>query len=135
MSSGTENINPVASANTAVKDCYSEIQDYDFNINDANNATNKTFYDIGHFTQIVWDTSTTLGIGFALNEKKGNVIVMLYYPGGNGPDFKAHVFPPKNPVPNIRDIEDFNGVGRIIELDIMIIILWALATSRCQYYI
>ncbi len=132
MSSSTENVNPVASADSAVRTFYNEIKDYNFTTNDAREG--KDFYSIGHFTQVIWDTSTELGIGFALG-KEGNVIVALYRRPGNSAEYRNHVFTPKSSPPKTRVIGDLNGVGRIIRWDIMIIILWALVISHYQYYI
>lgn len=129
MNGGTKNINPVDSVNKAVKFFYSEGKNYNFDTQSTNGG------ETGHFTQLIWGPSTQLGIGFAQGEK-ANFVVLLYREHGNVKGkYRKYVFPPKRPPPEIRDIGPLNGVGRIIKLDIMIIILWALATSRCQYYI
>lgn len=50
---------------------------------------------IGHFTQVMWDTSTNLGCGYALCN--GNKLVLIscnYGPGGN---FNQHNTPPFSP--------------------------------------
>ena len=56
---------------------YSEIKDYNFN-NPA--ITDPT----GHFTQLVWKGSTTLGIGYAFTPDRQTVYVVAQYtPQGN----------------------------------------------------
>lgn len=38
----------------------------------------------GHFTQVVWEDSTTLGVGMARNKKSGKLYVVCNYePAGN----------------------------------------------------
>jgi hypothetical protein len=37
----------------------------------------------GHFTQLVWRTSTQLGIGVGCSAKGAIYVVVNYFPGGN----------------------------------------------------
>lgn len=68
----------------AVESWYSEIQDYDYN--------NPVFSDsTGHFTQVVWKSTTKVGCGAApgpatIEGKKydGVYVVCQYSPAGNG---------------------------------------------------
>ncbi|XP_017289457.1 Golgi-associated plant pathogenesis-related protein 1-like [Kryptolebias marmoratus] len=74
--------------NEAVDSWYSEIKDYDFN--------NPGFKSgVGHFTQVVWQSSTELGVGVATN---GNTVFVVgqYRPAGNistADYFKKNVLP------------------------------------------
>ena len=66
---------------------YDEIKDYDF--------SNPGFgYNTGHFTQVVWKGSKTLGCGIATG--KYSWVVCRYGPPGNMMgDFPENVLPPK----------------------------------------
>ncbi|XP_073676045.1 Golgi-associated plant pathogenesis-related protein 1 [Garra rufa] len=59
----------------AVDSWYSEIKDYDFSSPGFTSGT-------GHFTQVVWKSSTELGVGLATN---GNTVFVVgqYKPAGN----------------------------------------------------
>lgn len=129
-----ENVNKVGMADAAIKSFYSEIKDWDFKTSNA--TANKTFADIGHFTQVVWDASTELGIGIEIADA-GTFLVALYKVHGNMEGGNAaNVFPPKGPYPKMKDFPVTNqGVGRIITWDTIFIILCALAILRCQYII
>ncbi|XP_067312477.1 Golgi-associated plant pathogenesis-related protein 1 [Pseudorasbora parva] len=59
----------------AVDSWYSEIKDYNF---DKSGYQPKT----GHFTQVVWKSSTELGVGLATNGRKVYVVGQ-YKPAGN----------------------------------------------------
>ena len=54
---------------------YNEIKDYDYNRGGYQSGT-------GHFTQIIWKTTTKVGVGIA---KRGNIVVVVarYTPQGN----------------------------------------------------
>ena len=41
------------------------------------------FFILGHFTQLVWDTTTRLGVGLAKSSTGRNIVVMKYDPPGN----------------------------------------------------
>lgn len=60
----------------ATKAFYSEIKDYDFDKAQFAPAT-------GHFTQLVWRGSQSLGIGVATSRTGGTFVVANYYPPGN----------------------------------------------------
>jgi hypothetical protein len=57
--------------NDAVTEWYNEINDYDY--------SNPVYC---HFSQVVWNSSSKLGIGIALGEKSV-IIVANYSPAGN----------------------------------------------------
>ncbi|BFF95575.1 Golgi-associated plant pathogenesis-related protein 1 [Drosophila madeirensis] len=74
------------SASDAVDSWYKEINQYDWHSPAFRMGT-------GHFTQVVWKTSTELGVGFA---KRGNVIYVVcnYNPPGNYNNmFRENVLP------------------------------------------
>lgn len=73
---------------------YSEIKDYNWANPGFSGAT-------GHFTQVVWKSSTGLGCGRAGNSQNGEVTVCNYSPPGNYlGQFAQNVLPPnQNPVP------------------------------------
>lgn len=64
----------------ACKLWYNEIEDYDFNRNNARKG--KKFKDIGHFTQLVWKGTKKLGVGI-VKVAQGTYVVALYDPHGN----------------------------------------------------
>ena len=73
---------------------YDEIQHYDF---DAPGFSPST----GHFTQLVWNSTTQIGTGIASKNDK-TVVVMHYKPPGNMlGKFAENVFPPVPPKPTI----------------------------------
>lgn len=52
------------------------LQNYDYN-------NEPTDTESGHFTQLVWDTTTRLGVGLAKSSTGRNIVVMKYDPPGN----------------------------------------------------
>jgi len=73
----------------AVDQWYSEEPKYDYNEAQWNpNA--------GHFSQVVWNGSTEVGLGKSKTKDGGCIVVANYYPAGNiiG-KFKENVSPPK----------------------------------------
>ena len=78
----------------AVDDWYKEVTAYDYNKAVFSSAT-------GHFTCLVWKSSTTYGMGIAINASTGEVdVVMNTYPPGNYVgQFKENVLPPLGPGP------------------------------------
>ena len=56
---------------------YNEIKDYDFNTH-----TSKNGKKVGHFTQLIWQNSKEIGIGYYCNNIKC-CVVANYFPGGN----------------------------------------------------
>merc|ERR1712126_66838 len=77
-----------------IQDWYSESKDYKYDVEIPDKKTFKE-KNIGHFTQIVWKSTTELGVGVA--SKDGKVIVVAHYsPKGNMlGHFIANVLPPK----------------------------------------
>ncbi|MBO3459874.1 CAP family protein [Aetokthonos hydrillicola Thurmond2011] len=83
-------------AKQAVDRWYGEITNYDYNNPTFSSAT-------GHFTQVVWKNTTTLGCGYAEGAKTVNGItynayytVCRYSPAGNVlGEFEDNVLPPK----------------------------------------
>ena len=55
---------------------YSEVKDYDYNNPGFSSST-------GHFTQLVWKSTTKIGCGAACNSNSFCAVVCNYYPGGN----------------------------------------------------
>ncbi|XP_048585232.1 cell wall protein PRY3 [Nematostella vectensis] len=79
-----------------VKDWYDEVQFYDFNTGKEKQPGSV----ITHFTQVVWDASTELGVGVGINKspsaKYGFITVARYFKRGNfgnADEFKKNVFP------------------------------------------
>jgi len=73
--------NTCANANKA---WYSEIKDWDFSRSTWNMG--KSFYNIGHFTQLVWKGTTKFALGIAIEEKVHSPLVIVvgrYSPAGN----------------------------------------------------
>lgn len=69
---------------------YDEIKDYDF--------TSKPTYNpnCGHFTQVVWASSTEIGAGIATSKKGMHFVVARYSPGGNNLNlFEDNIKPPQ----------------------------------------
>ena len=56
---------------------YDEIANYNFETGTSNGG------EIGHFTQLVWDSSTKLGCGVAKSASGGTFVVARYLPAGN----------------------------------------------------
>ena len=78
----------------SVDSWYNEIQAYDFGNPGFSEAT-------GHFTALVWKSSTSFGMGFTINTADESVdIVMNISPPGNvSGEFQANVLPLVIPVP------------------------------------
>ncbi|XP_066935539.1 uncharacterized protein [Clytia hemisphaerica] len=69
----------------AVTSWYDEIKNYNYETGKSNGG------DIGHFTQLVWDSSTKLGCGVAKGTG-GTYVVSRYLPAGNTQDqYTQHV--------------------------------------------
>ncbi|CAG7718729.1 unnamed protein product [Allacma fusca] len=67
---------------------YSEIKDFDFNRIDHTPGT-------GHFTQLLWKSSTKIGIALA-SGKAGHFVVANYNPPGNFlGQYPQNIYPPK----------------------------------------
>lgn len=81
-----------SSAKAAVKSWYDEIALHDFD-------NPKYSAETGHFTQMVWKSTKTMGVGMAYSPDGREVyIVTNYYPAGNiiSPGyFEQNVLPPK----------------------------------------
>jgi hypothetical protein len=73
---------------TPANSWYSEISSYNYSSPGFSSAT-------GHFTQVIWNGSTQLGIGIAFSSNNQSVTVVAnYYPAGNViGSFPAHVPP------------------------------------------
>ena len=64
---------------------YNEIKDYDFTKPGFSMQT-------GHFTQVIWKSTTQMGIGYAKSESGNYYGVANYYPAGNFTgEFKQNV--------------------------------------------
>ena len=57
---------------------YSEIKGYKYG-----KLTNNNWYKAGHYTQMVWKTTTYVGMGMAICKDGSVLIVANYSPGGN----------------------------------------------------
>ncbi|EDW59792.2 Golgi-associated plant pathogenesis-related protein 1 isoform X1 [Drosophila virilis] len=74
---------------TCVKMWYDEIKDYKYESPGFSLIT-------GHFTQLIWKSSTTMGVGQSSGKRK-NFVVARYKPAGNvAGQFKENVPRPKN---------------------------------------
>lgn len=91
----TANLDAATVADKAVTSWYNEASNYDYN--------NPGFSsDTGHFTQVVWVSTTTLGGGYAIGQATINGVVYnafysvcRYYPAGNVEgQFETNVQPP-----------------------------------------
>ncbi len=87
----TRNVDEVSAVEQATKRWYDEIEDYDFNKNDAKDG--KRFGDIGHFTQLTWKSSKRLGIGFAKAGDRLYVVAIYRPPGNYTGEYGENVFP------------------------------------------
>lgn len=65
-------------AESASQSWLSEINDYRHVKNWHSN-----FWDVGHYTQMVWHGTSKLGMGVAVSEKGETYVVARYYPPGN----------------------------------------------------
>lgn len=87
-------LDPEDLAARAVGAWYEEVEDYDYN--------NPGFsVDTGHFTQVVWKSTTQLGCGVAQGPKTiagrtgtANYVVCHYVPDGNNGDYPSNVLQP-----------------------------------------
>ncbi|XP_013774114.1 probable pathogenesis-related protein CaO19.6200 [Limulus polyphemus] len=77
------------SGEAPVDEWYSEIDKYPF-------GEEPSFFNSGHFTQVVWRSSTEMGVGKACGKANKIIVVANYNPAGNiiG-SFTANVPPPK----------------------------------------
>lgn len=78
------------SAKQVADNWYKEVEKYKFD--DSDFEIQRRYQEIGHFSQMVWKNTTSLGVGYAKHE--GCVIVVAQYmPAGNiGMMFRANVF-------------------------------------------
>jgi hypothetical protein len=67
---------------------YDEVTKYDFNNPGFSSST-------GHFTQVVWFKTTSVGCGIAISKASGKIYSVCNYspPGNMIGDFKANVLP------------------------------------------
>lgn len=77
---GVEDLSDSYVMKEAVDSWYKEIQDYEYGFPELSS-------DNGHFTQIVWNGTTSVGCG-TTNNCEGNmrIVVCRYYPPGNDPE-------------------------------------------------
>ena len=89
----SNNPNIEISAEQVADHWYSEVDKYKFA--DSDFEIYRNFQNIGHFSQMVWKKTTSLGVGYG--KKDGSVFVVAHYhPAGNvGMHFKANVFDKK----------------------------------------
>jgi len=93
-SSVASKVNP-KTGKKAVDDWYSEIAFYKYSKKGVVCPLRGKKGAIGHFTQVMWDTSKNLGCAYAqCGNGKTTVIVCQYGPGGN---FNQHKTPPFSP--------------------------------------
>ena len=91
FSSWSSDPNCKISGDKPAKNWYSEIKDYDFS--DSEEQIMNKFSKIGHFTQLVWDETEFLGVGYVIKNGKC-IVVAQYEPAGNMVgSFKKHVKP------------------------------------------
>ena len=85
---------PVALIKTSIDLWYQEISLYDFNKPGFSEAT-------GHFTCLVWKSTTNMGLGISMNTSTGEAyITMNTVPPGNvDGEYVANVLPLVNPTP------------------------------------
>lgn len=83
---------PVRSAKTSFDLWYNEKKDYDYE-----DPASCDFFDIGHFTQVVWKETQQIGCGVAANTgTKNSFVACLYSPPGNyDNEYEINVLPPK----------------------------------------
>ncbi|XP_057336425.1 uncharacterized protein LOC130674985 [Microplitis mediator] len=88
----SKNINWEMLPEEVVKSWYNEIKFYKFDEPSADNLT-----EVGHFTQLVWNNTETMGLGIGISESKKIYIVCNYNPPGNiKGQFKDNVRRAKN---------------------------------------
>jgi len=87
-------LDPATLAAQAVDAWYEEVAEYDY-------ANPRFSPDTGHFTQVVWKSTTQLGCGVAQGPKTiagrtgtANYVVCHYVPDGNNGDFPSNVLQP-----------------------------------------
>merc|ERR1719167_1124639 len=73
---------------------YSESKNHQYGVEIRDEETLKE-KNIGHFTQIVWKSTTELGVGVASKDGKAFVVAHYSPPGNMLGDFTAEVLPPK----------------------------------------
>lgn len=73
----------------AIDDWYSEVKNYNFNFADKNDPSQTL-----HFTQLVWNSSLSIGASFARRSTGAAYVVMRFSPHGNvWGEFWKNVFP------------------------------------------
>lgn len=89
----SNNPNLTISAEQVAEHWYSEVKNYKFE--DSDFEIYRNFQNIGHFSQMVWKNTVTLGVGHAAGDGKV-FVVAHYFPAGNiGMRFRDNVFPIK----------------------------------------
>jgi pathogenesis-related protein 1 len=68
----------VFTPNDASKGWYGELKDYRYGV-----LTNENWYKTGHYTQMVWNKTTMVGMGMAQCADGAYIIVANYDPAGN----------------------------------------------------
>ncbi|XP_061810638.1 GLI pathogenesis-related 2, like [Nerophis lumbriciformis] len=72
---------------------YDEVKQYNFNSPGFSSGT-------GHFTAMVWKSTTTLGVGKAIASDGSSFVVARYFPAGNITNqghFESNVLPARGP--------------------------------------
>ncbi|KAF8373814.1 hypothetical protein PRIPAC_80243 [Pristionchus pacificus] len=76
-------------ATSATHSWYSEESSYNYNYGGHSSST-------GHFTALVWRSSTHLGVGIAQSSSGNTYVVAQYWPAGNvGGHYRQNVLPPQ----------------------------------------
>ena len=75
----------------AINRWYAEYPSYDFRSPGFNSEGQST----GHFTQLVWKSSSEYGVSAVYDNKKFVYVVMEYNPAGNDGAYSRNVFPVK----------------------------------------
>ncbi len=75
-----------------------EVQDWDLSCTgDLEQCCKTDWWKCGHFTQVVWSTTTKIGCGKATTASGNDIVVCNYSPAGNMTGVAP--FPPRTPVP------------------------------------
>ena len=84
----------------AIDNWYNEIKYYNFNIPEFSTNT-------GHFTCLVWKSSTTFALGFAIDlyTKTAYVVMNTYPPGNHAGLFQQNVLPSTASIPSLIPLE------------------------------